>query len=555
MVLHGDFQCLLRYDWTVASIEEIPFRPPAALSLVPAPVRRRDRLGWVSSLRASLRAQTVVFFILLVGFAASAEVIVQGELQASNAAQTEQVGLITWRYDTARASLYAEELRTNLSQINNSQLAGDSAGAASYQALAESDVSSIEAELSQISALKLHSDDNATIAKDALTFRALTTFARQFIAAGQLTHPEMLAQVDGAFAIWSSGRAPIDTYIQREIQATQAVIDSGKATSNSVQLFAGILTVVFLTTLAFYLFYLTLRPVVKLAKVATVLASGESASIESTRRRDELGQLTNALAAWQCTSRDLVDRLRDGSSTAAASAAYLASVSDQLAAATTEQTSATTATSVSMEELARTASTIADTLALVASRTIETRENLERANVDTLASGGRAQAMAARVHDITAILELINQVADQTSLLALNAAIEAARAGDAGRGFAVVADEVRRLAERSKSSAAQIAAIMVNAEAESKATVKAMGRSTAKMQQSLTLLASVVEASGEVQVITQQQRTATEQVGEAIARITVGSRQVSDTARKISTAAASNATLASEMEQMSRRTS
>jgi methyl-accepting chemotaxis protein len=72
------------------------------------------------------------------------------------------------------------------------------------------------------------------------------------------------------------------------------------------------------------------------------------------------------------------------------------------------------------------------------------------------------------------------------------------------------------------------------------------------MQHSLALLASVVEASGRVMLITQQQRTATEQVGEAILRITVGSRQVSETAREISTAAAGNATLAFEMEKMSR---
>ena len=139
----------------------------------------------------------------------------------------------------------------------------------------------------------------------------------------------MLAQVDGAFAIWRSGRAPIDTYIQREIQASQAIIDSGKATSNSVQLFAGILGAVFLITLAFYMFYLILRPLVKLAKTATVLASGEPIAIKPTRRRDELGQLTSALAAWQRSSQDLVDGLRDGSSTAAASASYLSSVSER----------------------------------------------------------------------------------------------------------------------------------------------------------------------------------------------------------------------------------
>jgi methyl-accepting chemotaxis protein len=273
--------------------------------------------------------------------------------------------------------------------------------------------------------------------------------------------------------------------------------------------------------------------------------------IEPSRRRDEFGRLSGALAAWQRSSQNLVDGLRDGSSRAAASASGLLSASEQLAAATADQTSATTATSASMEELARTSGAIAATFAHVATQTIETRENLERAQIATQASGTRTLALAERVHDINKILALINEVADQTNLLALNAAIEAARAGDAGRGFAVVADEVRRLAERSKSSASQITVIIGGAEAESNATVMAMEQTTKQMQQSLTLLASVVEASDKVKLLTDRQVTATNQVLEALGRIAVGSRQVSETAQKISNAAANNAALASEMEDMS----
>ena len=552
MAFHGDLRVRLGYDWFMALIEEIRSRVRATPTLTLVTARNPRGFGWLNFMRRSLRAQTVLFFVLLVAFAVIATVVAQDESVAVGAAQAEQVGLITWRYDSVSASESALELRTNLTLMNDAQLAGDAPGVQAYQALAESDIAAIESRLAEIAALKLTGDDQPKIAQDAQAFHTLTAFARQFIAAGPHTNAEMLTQVDGAVSSWRSGRAPVDEFIKSEIKGGQAVIDAANATSTTIEIFTLTLTILFLATLAFYQFYLTLRPVNKLAKVATVLAAGDSIAIEPTRRRDELGQLTTALAAWQRISENLVEGLRDGSSRAAASASSLSSASEQLAAATAEQTSATTATAASVDELARTSTTIADTLEHVASQTIKTRENLELANVDTQRSGSRAQALAARIHDITGILELINQVADQTNLLALNAAIEAARAGEAGRGFAVVADEVRRLAERSKSSAARIAEIMKGAEAESTATVMAMEHSATQMQQSLTLLASVVEASGQVKLITEQQRNATEQVGEAIVRITVGSRQVSDTARKISTAAASNARLASEMEEMSR---
>ena len=530
----------------------LPRQRSPGVGLTQVPIPRRRRSGPLNFARTSLRAQTVALFMLLVAFAASAMVTSAIVGRASDYTQAQQVNLITWRYDTALLSLAAQELRTNLAQMNNSLLGGDALGAKSYQTLAETNILFIDSEISLISELNLPSDAAAVTTQDADAFLALTTFARRFIAAGRHTDQEMLAQVDGAFTTWRAARAPVDTFIATRILDNQALNDARQAYVNDVTLVAGIGTALLFVVLAFYQFGLTLQPVVQLVDVATKLAAGEPATIKPTRRRDELGRLTTALAAWQQNSQNLFNGLRDGSSQAAASAYDLSSASEQLAAATAEQTSATTETSASMDELARTSTAIADTLARVASQTIETRENLERAQVDTQASSTRTLALAARVHDINQILALINEVADQTNLLSLNAAIEAARAGEAGSAFGVVADEVRRLAERSKSSSAKIAAIIASAEAESTATIMAMERSANQMQHGLSLLASVVEASDHVKLITQQQRTATDQVVEALERITVGSRQVSKTAQEISTAATSHAALAFEMENMSR---
>jgi methyl-accepting chemotaxis protein len=190
-----------------------------------------------------------------------------------------------------------------------------------------------------------------------------------------------------------------------------------------------------------------------------------------------------------------------------------------------------------MEELARTFTGIADTVSGVATQTAGTREVLDETDRDLQASSERALALAERVGEVSALLELINEIADQTNRLAFDAAIEAARAGDAGRGFTVVADEVRQLAERSKDQAEEIGRIIGETQSETDATVMAMEASSKQMKHGLELMDHVAEATERVRLTTQQQSAAAAEVVGTMEAVTETSRQTSTTAQQISTAA------------------
>jgi methyl-accepting chemotaxis protein len=318
-----------------------------------------------------------------------------------------------------------------------------------------------------------------------------------------------------------AGYAPIPTLGWALISATDA---NASRTAIQAQLRLIILLIVvgilLLSAFAYVFARQATRPIEELGRASQLVAAGDLSSRVAPSGAREIRDLGGAFNA-------MIARLE-------AIMAELGGASRELAATTQQQTAAATETSASMEELARTSISIASTIDLVAEQADETRANLEQAQSDFAASGERTQALTGRVDEIKAILVLMREIADQTNLLALNAAIEAARAGDAGRGFAVVADEVRRLAERSKTSAADIARIVEGASAESHDTLLAMEKGASQMAQGMAMMAQVAEASAHVQMTTQQQRSATQQVVEAMEQITIGSRQIATTAQHIS---------------------
>jgi methyl-accepting chemotaxis protein len=169
-----------------------------------------------------------------------------------------------------------------------------------------------------------------------------------------------------------------------------------------------------------------------------------------------------------------------------------------------------------IDALDATSAAIATTVGEMAVRAGTLRENIQRAKTDLQGSSDRTLANAKRVDEIKDVLELINDIADQTSLLALNAAIEAARAGDAGRGFAIVADEVRRMAERSKAAAAQIAKLADGAQATSAEAVLAIERRGHQLDDWMGMTRELADKSDEVGPIATQHKADARRAKESV---------------------------------------
>jgi twitching motility protein PilJ len=139
----------------------------------------------------------------------------------------------------------------------------------------------------------------------------------------------------------------------------------------------------------------------------------------------------------------------------------------------------------------------------------------------------RIKRLGESSQEIGDIVELIDDIADQTNILALNAAMQAAMAGEAGRGFAVVADEVQRLAERSSNATKQIDALVKTIQSDTNEAVTSMEASTAGVVKGAKLAENAGESLKEIETVSNY-------IAEMTGKISDSAMEQSDEARKVS---------------------
>ena len=302
------------------------------------------------------------------------------------------------------------------------------------------------------------------------------------------------------------------------------------------------------------------RPLTRAGEAVDAMAQGDLTQALPPATHDEIGTIIGRLASMQSSLRQLIRDIRSSVDTVGASASQLAGSSASSAEASQQQSDAASGMAAGVEQLSVSIDEVEQHAREARDVTTASGVQLDDSSriIDDAASGIRSiadavNATSGSIHEletlsgqISSIVGVIREIADQTNLLALNAAIEAARAGEQGRGFAVVADEVRKLAERTASSTQEIATMIAKIQQGAQRAVAEMSTGIASVNHGVQLAQKAGESVSSIRAAGAQVNQAVDGISLAIREQALAARDIAKKVEFIAQGAEENSTVVAQ---------